>query len=239
MGQIVGMIPGETLVGIDFRPANGVLYGVSTMGGVYMLTENMATGAVNAVRTSTLTDAATNQVLLLSGSTFGVDFNPVPDRLRVVSDTGQNLRINVDNGMTNVDTVLTPAIGATAAGYTNNDLVASTATVLYTLNTMTDQLNIQSPPNNGNQTVVGAVGIDGGNVSGFDIFTVQQQNGAALRNRAIALLSSSPTTTGMNLYQINLETGAATLLPIPGGSSFSVWLLGMAIPLVQSGTVVF
>ena len=42
----------------------------------------------------------------LAGASFGVDFNPTVDGLRVVSDTGQNLRVNVDNGMTNVDTAL-------------------------------------------------------------------------------------------------------------------------------------
>ena len=38
-----------------------------------------------------------------------MDFNPVPDRLRVVSDTGQSLRINVDTGAVITDTALNPA----------------------------------------------------------------------------------------------------------------------------------
>ena len=40
-----------------------------------------------------------------SGS-FGVDFNPVADRLRIVSNTGQDLRANVDTGATTVDGAL-------------------------------------------------------------------------------------------------------------------------------------
>ncbi len=45
----------------------------------------------------------------LSGTEFGIDFNPLADRLRVVSDTGQNLRIDVDSGATITDTALTAA----------------------------------------------------------------------------------------------------------------------------------
>jgi hypothetical protein len=242
MGLAVGLTSGESLVGIDFRPANGILYGLGNQGGVYTLVENPAMGNVTATRISTLTNAVGGAVVTLSGTAFGVDFNPVPDRLRVISDTGQNLRINVETGVTNVDGALTPATGFVAAGYTNNDADATTNTVLYTVNsTATDQLNIQSPPNNGNQAVVGNIGFDSGASLAIDIFTVVQApfgGGPAvtLRNRAIALLN---TAAGSNIYQVNLDTGAATLLQIPGGAAFQVPLLGLAIPLVQSGTIVF
>ena len=42
----------------------------------------------------------------LQGTSFGVDFNPTVDRLRIISDTGQNLRTNVADGSTNVDGTL-------------------------------------------------------------------------------------------------------------------------------------
>ena len=35
---------------------------------------------------------------LLDGTEFGVDFNPQVDRLRVVSNSGQNLRLHPDTG---------------------------------------------------------------------------------------------------------------------------------------------
>ena len=41
--------------------------------------------------------------IVLTGTAFGVDFNPTVDRLRVVGDDGQNLRINVDNGVATAD----------------------------------------------------------------------------------------------------------------------------------------
>ncbi|WP_404349449.1 DUF4394 domain-containing protein [Phycicoccus jejuensis] len=66
----------------------------------------------------------------LEGKHFGVDFNPAADRLRVISDTGQNLRHDVNPGGTTIaDTPLNvtgatgPSTGVTAAAYTNPDTV--------------------------------------------------------------------------------------------------------------------
>jgi hypothetical protein len=73
----------------------------------------------------------------LSGSRFGVDFNAVANRLRMVSDTGQKLRHTIDDKAaplgTSVDGMLTnptmppsTAMGVTGAAYTNSDLNAAT-----------------------------------------------------------------------------------------------------------------
>ncbi|MFL6707495.1 MAG: DUF4394 domain-containing protein, partial [Massilia sp.] len=88
---VTGLQAGENLIGIDFRPADGQLYGVGSTGRVYTL--NGATGA--ATVKSTLAADATDTTLpfaALSGTDFGVDFNPAADRLRIVSNTGQSLR---------------------------------------------------------------------------------------------------------------------------------------------------
>ena len=107
---ITGLQPGEAIVGIDFRPSDlngdavsdvGKLYGVGSTSRVYLI--DPATGqATSGVPLTTATGAA----VVLAGTAFGVGFNPVPDRLRVHSDANQNLRINVDNGVTAVDTAL-------------------------------------------------------------------------------------------------------------------------------------
>ena len=77
----------------------------------------------------------------LEGTYFGVDFNPAADRLRIISDTGQNLAHNVNpQGTTAVNMVLNypapvsinPALGVTGAAYTNNDLSDATGTTLST-----------------------------------------------------------------------------------------------------------
>ncbi len=64
-----------------------------------MYTLDAATGAATAVGPVFATT--------LNGSVFGVDFNPVADRLRVVSDVGQNLRINPTTGVAIADGSLT------------------------------------------------------------------------------------------------------------------------------------
>ena len=53
-----------------------------------------------------------NPYTALTGSQFGVDFNPVADRLRVPSDSGLNLRINADTGATTTDGTINRASAA-------------------------------------------------------------------------------------------------------------------------------
>ena len=83
-------------------------------------------------------DAPQRVTVPLKGTVFGVDFSPAADRLRIVSDTGQNLSHNVnrrgDSGPGPLTYTPPPLCGAargiTAAAYTNNDLSANTATTL-------------------------------------------------------------------------------------------------------------
>nr|WP_296017065.1 DUF4394 domain-containing protein [uncultured Acidovorax sp.] len=86
---VTGLPPGERLVGIDFRVARGVLYALSQAGRLYTL--DIPTGALRAVGPGPA-------VVGLRGTAFGFDFNPVADRIRVVSNTGQNLRLHPDTG---------------------------------------------------------------------------------------------------------------------------------------------
>ncbi len=100
--RISGLLMGEDLLGIDIRPGGtpaGELYALSDGGRIYTI--NVSTGA--ATRKGMLVpDPAdtTNPFSALDGTDFGVDFNPVSDRLRIVSNTGQNLRVNADTGAT-------------------------------------------------------------------------------------------------------------------------------------------
>src|SRR5688572_7609093 len=112
IGTVAGLQGGETLLGIDFRPANGQLYGLGSGGGIYLINAANA----SAMLVSRLVPVAPATAVALNGTSFGVDFNPVPDRFRIISDAGQNLRVNVDNGMTNVDGNLNPAPGTGVTG---------------------------------------------------------------------------------------------------------------------------
>ncbi len=210
LGTVSGLMVGDVLVGIDFRVQNRKLYGVSRSGGVYILNTTNAT----AMKVSQLTVA-------LEGTFFGVDFNPPADRLRIVSDTGQNLRHNVnDTGVTVVDDPLdyppaTPvnavgpnALGITGSAYTNNDLDPSTATTLYALDTNLDQIALQSPPNDGTLAATGKLGLDAVSSAGFDIYSTVR-DGVTVDVQALGALQTAAGTNG--LYSIKLPTGKATL----------------------------
>jgi hypothetical protein len=151
---------------IDFRPANGLLYGLRVAGtGPELYTIDTTTGVATPVGSAPFNPS-------LSYSFFGFDFDPVSDRIRVVSDSGQNLRVNPDTGA--VEAVDTPLNGGSAtkqvgaAAYTNS-YAGATATTLYDIDADTDSLYIQNPPNSGTLTLVGSLGQETGPAVGFDI----------------------------------------------------------------------
>ncbi|MFJ7271331.1 DUF4394 domain-containing protein [Streptomyces sp. NPDC099050] len=198
-GTVTGLAGDTVVVGIDYRVQDGLLYGVGNAGGVYTLdTANAA-----ATKVSQLSIA-------LTGTAFGVDFNPAADRLRIISDTGQNLRHNVSvaTGGTLADTTLTtppataPALGVTGAAYTNNDLDAATATSLFDIDTAGDRVVLQSPANSGTLAPTGSLGVDAGPSAGFDIY-FSSRDGV---NQGYAALSVDGS---YRFYKVNPLTGAA------------------------------
>lgn len=188
---ITGIAAGENILGIDFRPVNGQLYALGSTSRLYTI--NAASGAALAVGTASFTTP-------LSGSDFGFDFNPTVDRIRIVSNTGQNLRANPNDGLIAfVDGALSPGTPSiTAAAYTNN-FAGATATVLFDIDTQTNMLYKQDPPNNGTLTAIGALGVTATASNGFDI--------GGTSGTAYALLTVGGVT---KVYTINLTTGAAT-----------------------------
>jgi hypothetical protein len=201
----VGAISGatRTLDGIDFRAADGGLYGYSAASaGVYRV--DPATG--NTTLVSTTAPAVGNTAV-------GIDFNPAADRLRVVTAADNNLRINVATGATLVDGALTYAAAdahagtnpnITEAAYTNNDTLPATGTTLYYIDNLLDVLVTTSSPNAGLLNTVGALGLDVDEFLGFDILT----DGSGV-NTAFA---SFRVGGAQGLYSIDLGTGAATLI---------------------------
>lgn len=188
---ISGLSVGESVLGIDFRPTNGVLYGLGTSGRLYTI--NSATGA--ATLASTLSTG-------LTGGDYDISFNPTVDRLRIVGTSGQNLRVNVDTGAVTVDGTLAYASGdanaavsprIVGAGYTNQNAGTVAATTLYDLDAATATLVTQAPPNNGTLNTVGRLGVNG--IVSFDIDGRTETAYAA---------------TNSALYQVNLTTGGAS-----------------------------
>ena len=211
VGSVVisGLADGEALHGIDFRPADGQLYALSSAGRLYTIVPSTGVATVKATLRAATGDAYAG----LSGTHFGVDFNPVADRLRVVSNTGQNLRINVDTGDVISDGAIRPATGSaavTAAAYTNS-FAGTTTTALYDLDAAAGLLLLQDPPNSGTLGAGVALGVTPAAVNGFDI--------EARSNVGYAALSVGGSTA---LYTVNLgaTTAAATLVgTIPLGQA--------------------
>ena len=129
----------------------------------------------------------------LVGTSFGVDFNPAANALRIVSNQAQNLRQpfgtgNAPTGATEADTGLNqsgvPAGNIAGAAYTNNDRSDLTATTLFVLDTELDQIAVQSPANSGNLSPTGKLGTGACVDVGFDIFAEKSSSGdAAVVNR--------------------------------------------------------
>jgi trimeric autotransporter adhesin len=225
---ITGLQASETILGIDFRPATGELYALGSTSRLYRL--DPLSGAASLVITQPLTTT-------LSGTAFGFDFNPVPDRIRVVSDEEQNLRLHPDTGVVvGVDTTLaytpTDVFSGTnptivGAAYTNN--VSGTATTtLYGIDAGTDSLvrqgGVDGPPspNGGVLSTIGALGVDADNLVGFDI----SPSGAAF----VAITGPGGVTSTFGT--VDLATGQVTAVGAIGGGET---IVGLAAPTVAPG----
>jgi hypothetical protein len=222
VGRVSGLqAPDNALVGIDFRVQDAQLYGLGNGGGVYTL--NVTTAQATFVNALTVP---------LAGTSFGVDFNPAANALRIISNTGQNLRLpfaGALQGQTQTDAVLNPApvTGISGAAYTNNDLDASTGTTLFNIDTFLNQVVIQSPPNAGALVATGLLTVDPDpdTAVGFDIYT-RLQDGVAITNSGFASLVVGGVT---GFYRINFVTGKAILI-----DAFGAAVIDIAIPLNQN-----
>jgi len=198
---ITGLPGGVTLRGIDFRPLTGDLYGVGSDSVVYRLNPQTAIAIAEG---PAFTPA-------LSGTSFGVGFNPTVDKIRVVSDARQNLRLNVDEGtVLSADKDLNPgAPQIVAADYTNSSFSATkpAATQLFAIDAASDQLLLQSPPNDGTLTMGKRLGVDVGPQSGFDI--------AGADNTGY--LATSGARRGTTLYRVDVTTGKTRWIGRIGG----------------------
>jgi hypothetical protein len=204
------------LVGIDVRPANRRLYGLSTTNELYTI--DPKTGDAKLVCSLT--------VPFEGGARSGIDFNPQADRLRLISSDGQNLRVNVDIGATAVDGSIVYASGdanagkrpAIAASAYTNSLPNAATTKLFDVDAGQDVLALQDPPNDGALTTVGRLGVDFGPLAGFEIVTDGSGN-----DRAFA-------ASGATLYAVDLTTGTATTLGTIGGDPKVVALTSLFTP---------
>jgi len=220
---VTGLGAGESLLAIDIRPATGQLYGLGSASRLYTI--NPATGAATAVGSA--------GAFTLSGTSFGFDFNPVVDRIRVVSNADQNLRLNPNDGsLTAADTALTFVSGdpnaaanpnVVGAAYTNNVPGASTTT-LYVIDSTLRVLAVQNPPNNGTLNTVGSLGL------GFTLAEPLGFDISGVTGTAYAVFNT-PTSGGLSqLSTVSLATGDSGGV---GGIGGGVAVIDIAAPIPE------
>jgi Domain of unknown function (DUF4394)/PEP-CTERM motif len=215
---ITGLNAGDRFVGIDLRPGDNKIYGITLSNNIY--TVNELTGAVSFV-------AALSTPIVNASLGYGIDFNPVADfsgatSLRFVSSAGNNYAINANTGVVG-NLTGTIAAGFSAVSYSNSNPLPSVAppsTSLYYIDSSNDTLSVASSAfNTPTITPVGALGIDVLRANGFEILG----NGQAFA--ALNLDAGTSLTTG--IYGINLGTGAASLL-----GNFNGTLSGLTVSAV-------
>lgn len=191
------------IIGIDQRPQDGRLYGVTDRGQI--VTIDPSNG--RATQVSRLNMEFT------SGGRAVMDFNPVANRLRLMGMNGVNFRVNVDTGEVARDGELKYQAGSPwaearpriVAGAYSNSVTGAQQTALYTLDTLVRSFNLQAPPNDGVQQSRGMLpdGLPAG--VAFDILSDGQGGNTGF------LLA------GNTLHRLDIANGATTALgPVTG-----------------------
>jgi hypothetical protein len=221
---ISGLAAGDSLVDIDvFFSGDRRLYGLGTSGTLYTLDPNTGSAAINVAGAAV-------------GSPVAIDFNPVPDRLRVLSGPS-NFRITPGTGVVSSDGLFTFAVGDANAGATPtlraaayiNNVDNPGATSLYTIDTGLDALILHSggPGFSTLNTVAGlSLGgnpFDVGRNVGFDVFST------AVGDNQVFM------SNGNDLYRLNLANGVLAPMATVGGG---VDLRTIAVQVPEASTVV-
>ncbi len=229
-----GLQPGEVLVGIDFRVARGMLYGLGTSGRLYVIDTKDA--STRAIGNTTLAP-------VLVEADAGFDFNPSVDRIRVVGAAGRNLRLHPDTGaVIDGDTVRDGVQLDGALVYAHSDpnagKPASIQAAAYTYNKVDEKIttnfaidtrqgvlvtqgsreNARVPvsPNTGRLFTVGALGVGPIGKVSFDIADV---------DNAAMIAVAPPGGSRSMLHLVDLATGATKRL----GTIGSAGIRGIAI----------
>lgn len=233
---ITGINVGEMFVGIDLRPSNNLIYGLTTSNNIYTI--DAYTGVSSYV--ATLSQPVVDGV----NKSYGFDFNPVADRtpnasLRLISSAGDNYAVNITTGGVTVATSI--PTGYTGAAYLNSDAsmpdTAPASTALYYVNADNDTLGFAPTGfNNPTITTVGSLGADVFSATGFEITNTSNAYGAFT-------LAGNPGDSG--LFSVNLATGnaiqiasfvgnvngltSAPLSPVPEPETYALMLSGLGL----------
>jgi len=230
---ITGLAAGDRLVGIDLRPKDSKIYGISLSNNIYTI--DASSGAASLV-------AALSAPVINPTLGYGIDFNPMADfgvaaSLRLVSSAGNNYAVNASTGVVG-NTASNIGNGFSGVAYSNtsqNPSAAPAATSLYYINSVTDSLSVAGTGFNAPAlSFVGNLGIDVLKASGFEVVF------DGTTNMGIAALNVDNGSLATGLYSINLSTGAATSLgtyngtlsgltvsPVPEPQTLALMLAGL------------
>lgn len=233
---VTGLPTQVRLLNIDTRPESGELFALASDNRLYTL--NTLTGAATL-----FADVPT---IPLSGTRFAMDFDPALDQLRIVSNAGQNLRVDpditdaADNGNTQrfiTDPNLTnfgsnpgaPVPNVSSLKYSNLgrgsfSLAAPFVGIDLTANTLVRQFD-GAPgtftPAEGRLTTVGALG--------FDVLTAVLEDGylenatpASVRTSTLYMIATTADSPALRLFVVDESTGGATLVGQVGDGVFQV-----------------
>ena len=204
---ITGLQAGEMILGIDFRPATGELYALGSTSRLYTLNFNSGSASLVAALTSFPAGSTTAIPLQLSGTSFAFDFNPVVDRIRIISNSGQNLRAHPVTGVTLIDGSINPQnLSVNGVAYKNNDTDSTTGTELFALDFSGDNLYEIDPPNNG--TLITPLSINL-NITGDGGFDIAPRSAKVTSDIAMGLYAVDNTST---LFSIDITTGQTKIL---------------------------
>jgi hypothetical protein len=229
---ITGLNNNEKILGIAFRPKNGVLYGVGSANDLYTI--DPGSGVATPVGSPFGGTLKLNYLNLA-----GCAFDPVQDQLRVVTDAGQNFRLNPDtaavlNGDSGVpgdstnftygdSTSGNPALDALAYA---NPVAGATSTTAYGIDFSSNEALAKlgdpgrSPPVSANSGKVFTVGKLGPNATFMDGICFAADG---------TLYASFPTADGgVSLYVVAPSTGDGTLVGLVGDGTGTIHSLAAA-----------
>jgi hypothetical protein len=197
------------------------LYALTDAGRVYTLdtTTGAASGAL-ALTADTLD--ATAPFTALAGTRFGVDFSPVDNVLRVQSDTGQNLRVDVDAGTVISDGDLNPGTPQIVGTAFSNSYAGAALSTPYALDISSNAL-LRYTSISGALVTIGSfnTGTTFALEGGFDI--AGGENG-------LAVAALQPTgATQSTLYRVNLANGALTTIGLLGSGTTVITALAVRL----------
>ncbi len=208
------------LIGIDYRPANGKLYGLTDTQKLYTINVGSTPPRASLVSTlSTPFDAGFQSLL---------DFNPVVDAIRIIGSNDQNFAVVKDaNGILNttaVQTALTYAMGDVNAGrnpevvggtYSNN-LAGAANTIFYAIDAARDTFvtiadkNATGSSNTGGgrlQTIGNLVDGNGNRLNFNHLSDIDIYTSNAGVNTLVGINNKTLFTIDLNQINPNLQLG--------------------------------